>query len=92
MKDLVRADVTRLGLRDAEVDIARGHKIRFRRAHEPIANDRVLLAGDSAGLADEFTEEGIAYAIQSGRLAARNILRVLGGEGSLRRYETDVDR
>ncbi|MCC6387256.1 MAG: geranylgeranyl reductase family protein [Dehalococcoidia bacterium] len=92
MKDLVRAYTTRLGLRDAEVDIARGHKIRFRRAHEPIANDRVLLAGDSAGLADEFTEEGIAYAIQSGRLAARNILRVLGGEGSLRRYETDVDR
>ncbi|MFN8506730.1 MAG: geranylgeranyl reductase family protein [Dehalococcoidia bacterium] len=92
MKDLVRAYTARLGLRDAEAEIARGHKIRFRRAHEPIANDRTLLAGDSAGLADEFTEEGIAYAVQSGRLAARNVLRALAGEGSVRRYEADVDR
>jgi len=92
MKELVRAYTARLGLGDAEAEIARGHKIRFRRAHEPIANDRVLLAGDSAGLADEFTEEGIAYAVQSGRLAARNVLRALADEGSLRRYESDVDR
>ena len=92
MKELVRAYTVRLGLGDAEAEIARGHKIRFRRAHEPIANDRVLLAGDSAGLADEFTEEGIAYAVQSGRLAARNVLRALADEGSLRRYQSDVDR
>jgi len=92
MKELVRAYTARLGLGDAEAEIARGHKIRFRRAHEPIANDRVLLAGDSAGLADEFTEEGIAYAVQSGRLAARNVLRALADEGSLRRYQSDVDR
>ena len=92
MKELVRAYTVRLGLGDAEAEIARGHKIRFRRAHEPIANDRVLLAGDSAGLADEFTEEGIAYAVQSGRLAARNVLRALGGDGALERYQQDVDR
>ncbi len=92
MKERVRAYTARLGLGDAEVDIARGHKIRFRRGSESIAAGRALLAGDSAGLADEFTEEGIAYAVQSGRLAARNVLRALGGDGSLERYQQDVDR
>jgi flavin-dependent dehydrogenase len=91
MKDRVRAYTEALGLEDAAVDIARGPKIRFRRGAEPIANDRALLVGDSAGLADEFTEEGISYAIESGRLAARNILRGLGG-GSILGYQADVDR
>lgn len=31
---------------------------------------RVLVAGDAAGLADPITGEGIAYAVQSGRIAA----------------------
>lgn len=91
MKDHVRAFVDSLGLAGAEVEIARGHKIRFRRNNEPIANERALLAGDSAGLADEFTEEGISYAIESGRLAARNILRGLGG-GSIEGYQPDINR
>lgn len=92
MKDSVRAFIERLGLGDAPVDIARGHKIRFRRGGEPIANDRVVLTGDAAGLADEFTEEGIFYAIESGRIAARNVLRAMAGEGSLVRYQHDIDR
>ncbi|MEO8539094.1 MAG: hypothetical protein ABI577_05080, partial [bacterium] len=91
MKDRVRAYIEALGLGSAEVDIARGHKIRFRRNHERIVNERALLAGDSAGLADEFTEEGISYAIESGRLAARNILRGLGG-GTIEGYQRDIDR
>lgn len=91
MKAHVRRFVARLGLEGADVAIARGHKIRFRRGGEPIASERVLLAGDAAGLADEFTEEGISYAIESGRLAARNVLRALGG-CDLRQYEADIDR
>lgn len=91
MKDHVRAYIDSLGLGGADVDIARGHKIRFRRRNETIVNERALLAGDSAGLADEFTEEGISYAVESGRLAARNVLRALGG-GSLKGYQRDVDR
>ncbi|MGE3076908.1 MAG: geranylgeranyl reductase family protein [Dehalococcoidia bacterium] len=91
MKEYVREYTESLGLGSAEIDIARGHKIRFRRGSEAIVNERALLAGDSAGLADEFTEEGISYAIESGRLAARNVLRGLGG-GSIRGYEHDVDR
>ncbi len=91
MKVHVQAFVDSLGLTDAKVDIARGHKIRFRRKTEPIANERALLVGDSAGLADEFTEEGISYAIESGRLAARNILRGLGG-GEIEGYQADINR
>lgn len=78
MKAQVRAYIDRLGLANAPVEIARGHKIRFRRGHEQIANAQVLLAGDAAGLADEFTEEGISYAVHSGRLAAKAVLKTLG--------------
>ena len=92
MKRRVDAFVRRLGITAPEVEIARGHKIRFRRANEPIAGGRALLAGDSAGLADEFTEEGISYAVESGRLAARNVLRAMATDGGLARYQADVDR
>lgn len=92
MKDRVAAYLERLGLAGTPVDIARGHKVRFRRGGEPIANGLALLAGDSAGLADEFTEEGIYYAIESGRIAARNVLRSLSGVASLETYQRDIDR
>lgn len=91
MKDLVSAYARRLGLGDDDATIRKGHKIRFRRGRESIADDRVLLAGDAAGLADEFTEEGISYAVHSGRLAAQNVLRGLDG-GSLAGYEAAIDR
>jgi geranylgeranyl reductase family protein len=91
LKRRVDAYIDRLGLASAEIELARGHKVRFRRGHEPIASERVLLAGDAAGLADEFTEEGIYYAIESGRLAAKNVLRALAGAGSVQGYESDID-
>ncbi|WBL35515.1 geranylgeranyl reductase family protein [Tepidiforma flava] len=92
MKQQVAAYLRRLGLEAAPADIARGHKIRFRRGAERIASDRVLLAGDAAGLADEFTQEGISYAIESGRIAARAALRALAGAGPLAAYQRDIDR
>jgi len=91
MKARVARYIDSLGLHGAEIAVARGHKIRLRRGGEPIAGERVLLAGDAAGMADEFTEEGISYAIHSGRLAARNVVRALNG-GDLRDYQRDVDR
>lgn len=91
MKDSVRDYITRLGLAHADIDIAKGHKIRFRRGDERIVQGRALLAGDAAGMADEFTEEGISYAIHSGRLAARNVLRGLD-RGSIDEYQSDVNR
>ena len=38
--------------------------------------DRLLLAGDAAGLADPFQGEGLTYAIRSGQLAADAVLAV----------------
>lgn len=92
MKAQVHSYLKRLGLQSATIEIARGHKIRFRRGAEPIANNHVILAGDAAGLADEFTQEGIYYAIESGRIAARAILRSLAGESPLSTYQRDIDR
>lgn len=92
MKGHTQAFIDRLGLGSTDIDIQRGHKIRFRRASECIADRNAILAGDAAGLADEFTEEGIFYAIESGRIAARNTLRAMGGDGSLERYQRDIDR
>ncbi|KAH3732134.1 geranylgeranyl reductase family protein [Pelomyxa schiedti] len=40
----------------------------------PVATDRILLAGDAAGLVDPLTGEGIRLAIQSGKMAASAII------------------
>lgn len=53
----------------------RGHFIPCGGARRRRVADRLLLAGDAAGLADPFTGEGIAQAIRSGRLAADVALR-----------------
>lgn len=67
--------LNRLGLSDAEVIKVQGHPIRYRRSsREPVAAGRTLLLGDAAGLADEFTAEGIAYAVHSANLAAEAVL------------------
>ena len=67
--------LSRLGLANAEVINVQGHPIRYRRSvEEPVARGRALLLGDAAGLADEFTAEGIAYAVHSANLAAEAVL------------------
>lgn len=67
--------LSRLGLADAKVIKVQGHPIRYRRStREPVAKDRALLLGDAASLADEFTAEGIAYAVHSANLAAEAVL------------------
>ncbi|HTE87102.1 MAG TPA: NAD(P)/FAD-dependent oxidoreductase [Dehalococcoidia bacterium] len=83
-----------LGLGSAPIERIVGHKLLFRRAHERIAGERVLLVGDAAGLVDEFTEEGIYYyAIRSGEIAAR-ILRHASdsNHGWIGAYNRAVDR
>ena len=48
----------------------RGHFIPCGGVRRRRCADRLLLAGDAAGLADPFTGEGLAQAIRSGQLAA----------------------
>ena len=82
-----------LGLAGAEVQEARGHPIRYRRGRERVAAGPVLLLGDAAGLADEFTAEGISYAIESAGLAATAALASLGGAGdAAEKYIQAIDR
>lgn len=52
----------------------KGHTLPIYTRREPISTQRVLLAGDAAGLVDPFSGEGIRFAIKSGRLAAEAIL------------------
>jgi geranylgeranyl reductase family protein len=83
----------RLGLAEAPVDRLVGHKVLFRRERTPIAGEGVALVGDAAGLADEFSAEGIYYAIRSGRLAAVHVARAtVEGRRWLGAYERSVDR
>jgi flavin-dependent dehydrogenase len=59
---------------------AHGHPLPLYSRTERIATRRCLLVGDSAGLIDPFTGEGIRFAIKSGRMAAEAIL---GGDLSV---------
>jgi len=56
---------------DAEL---RGCFIPVSRWRHDIYTDRILLAGDAAGLVDSFSGEGIRYAIASGKLAAETVI------------------
>lgn len=49
--------------------VAAGHLTRCRTGDSPLAVDRLLLAGDAAGLLEPWTREGISFAVRSGRLA-----------------------
>ena len=69
----------------------RGHFIPFGGIRRRLCADRILLAGDAAGLADPFLGEGLGYAIRSGHLAAETALEAARcgdfSRGSLAVYE-----
>lgn len=82
------------GLDSTAVNQTRGHKLPTRRPGAPIVKERVMLVGDSAGLVDPFTGEGIFYAIKSAQLAADTISRALSSGNipdQLVEYEEAVD-
>ncbi|MDE2060158.1 MAG: geranylgeranyl reductase family protein [candidate division NC10 bacterium] len=56
----------------------------------PLHRGRALLTGDAACLVDPFLGEGIYYAIQSGQLAARAIVRAGSHGGDLHWYQTAI--
>ncbi|NUR73071.1 MAG: geranylgeranyl reductase family protein [Hamadaea sp.] len=61
----------RLGLDGLEPMHDSGHLTRCRADDSPLGLDRVLLAGDAAGLLEPWTREGISFALRSGRLAGQ---------------------
>ncbi len=56
-----------------------GHQLPTLTRHTRLANERVLLVGDAAGLVEPFTGDGISFACRSARLAAGCIASALGG-------------
>jgi flavin-dependent dehydrogenase len=62
-------------------------------ARVPIAGNRVMLAGDSAGFAEPFLGEGIYFAILSGQMAAKAATNACQNDKysakSLHQYETE---
>jgi geranylgeranyl reductase family protein len=59
----------------------------------PYSQGRVLRAGDAACLVEPFLGEGIYYALQSGRMAARHILQASKtGSADLTSYDQDISR
>jgi flavin-dependent dehydrogenase len=57
------------GLMSSERVQDSGHITRCRTATSPLRRDRVLVAGDAAGLLEPWTREGISFALRSGALA-----------------------
>lgn len=78
-----------VGMRALEEIDARGYVIPIAPREDGFVRERVLLAGDAAGLADPVTAEGISIAMHSGHLAARAILRASAKSPSTAR---DVER
>jgi geranylgeranyl reductase family protein len=58
-----------------------GHAIPLGCFENKLASERVLLAGDAAGLVDGFTGEGMSYAIRSGQIAAESVAENLQADG-----------
>ena len=63
--------LARLNLDQQEALVSSGHLTRCRTRDSPLYRDRVLVAGDAAGLLDPWTREGISFALRSGTIAGR---------------------
>jgi geranylgeranyl reductase family protein len=82
-----------LGIGNYTVSRSRSHLIPTCAEGRLVWQDRALLLGDAAGLADPLTGEGIYYAIQSAQLAAPVIENYLAkAGGGLKDYQQLVDR
>jgi geranylgeranyl reductase family protein len=68
-KKYLRAFIDRLGLGSFPVIHDSGHLTRCRARSSPLRHNRVLVAGDAAGLLEPWTREGISFALRSGALA-----------------------
>ncbi len=64
-----RGFVASLGLDLSSARTDGGHLTRVRAPDSPLVRDRVLVAGDAAGLLEPWTREGISFALRSGALA-----------------------
>ena len=74
LNDYLEKYFAMLGLKDVSNIEKHGHIIPIIPFRLKPVYKRILLTGDTVGLADPITTEGISYAIESGQLAAKAIL------------------
>jgi geranylgeranyl reductase family protein len=70
-RSYLRDFLARLGLDQQAAVVSSGHLTRCRTRDSPLYRDRVLVAGDAAGLLEPWTREGISFALRSGTIAGR---------------------
>ena len=70
------------GIRTADLERVCGHRLPYRAPDSRLARGTALVAGDSAGLADPLTGDGMFEAFLSGRCAAEAVTALLAGEAS----------
>jgi flavin-dependent dehydrogenase len=76
---------------DLELTPFKGHAYSIRRAKaRNVAGPRFVLVGDAAGLAKDFSGEGIGPAVRSARMASETILAWLDGLMELERYAQKI--
>ncbi len=75
LSDRLQAYLARNGLEGCRTIRRRGGAIPVSPRRDGFVRNRVLLAGDAAGLADPLTGEGIFAALTSGRLAAEALVQ-----------------
>lgn len=91
MKAAMAAYMAELGVTDPPR--LRGHHLPFGDFRKVPGQGSVLLCGDAAGLVDPITGEGIAYAMQSGALAAEAVVAALAAgepEQALETYRKNL--
>ncbi len=69
--------VQQLLSRAVRVGPVKGYPLRADFATAPTFAERILLAGEAAGLVNPLTGEGIDYALESGKLAAEHLVEML---------------
>jgi geranylgeranyl reductase family protein len=70
----------------------RGYPLRTHFPEAPTSRDRILLAGEAAGLVNPLTGEGIDYALESGQIAADALARAFAAAALLSGPLHDYDR
>jgi len=82
LKEMLKYYFDFLGLEKVNKIEQHGYVIPFNKSFSRITNERILLVGDAAALADPLTGEGISSAILSGKFAAEAIIE--GGENNFK--------
>ena len=93
LRDGLKQLVRYYGYDPAEMWGVRGHHLPLLQSTRPLVDGNMLLVGDTGGLLDPITGEGIYAAIWSGQIAAKHLALYVAGEvPSLVPYRLQVER